>query len=278
MEEQNAGTIKKIGAGNKSLSVIVAEDKLAKFKKFSQGINLSMGYLLNQAIDRYLATDTTDIFKSSIGVVGIPPNPPNIVNPELGIEELIKTSIDSYLLNHPIGISTPPPISLSRADVEDIVNTSIGHLGLDEIIKSSIGVSDVERIVNTSIGLAIEPITQTITELETYTRGRFEELEALSIEKPKPAKTTTKKLDNEPEWVDGDNRRFYKLFVQNPDLMGEVAEAIDLHSDSNAELSKALKGMGIHKQDGTAHPSEVMSRIKKVVTNLTGEPADNAKQ
>ncbi len=186
MEEQNAGTIKKIGAGNKSLSVIVAEDKLAKFKKFSQGINLSMGYLLNQAIDRYLSSDSTDIFKTSIGVVGIPPNPSNIVNPELDIEELVKTSIDTYLLNHPIGIPTPPPTSLSRADVEDIIKTSIGNLGLDEIIKSFIGVSDVEKIVDTSIELAIEPITKTIKNLETHTRERFEELDRLSNVKTKP--------------------------------------------------------------------------------------------
>jgi hypothetical protein len=203
MEEQNAGTIKKIGAGNKSLSVIVAEDKLAKFKKFSQGINLSMGYLLNQAIDRYLSSDSTDIFKSSIGVVGIPPNPPNIVNPELDIEELIKTSIDTHLLNYPIGANTPPPISLSRADVEDIVNASIGRLGLDEIIKSSIGVSHVERIVNTSIGVAIDPITNSITELETHTRERFEELEARSIA------TVTPTIDKDPNtktWVE-----FFKM-------------------------------------------------------------------
>jgi hypothetical protein len=203
MEEQNAGTIKKIGAGNKSLSVIVAEDKLAKFKKFSQGINLSMGYLLNQAIDRYLAADTTDIFKSSIGVVGIPPNPPVISNSELNIEELVKTSIEACLLNHSIGIPTPPPISLSRADVEDIVSTSIGHLGLDEIIKSSIGISDVEELVKTSIGIAIEPIVNSITELETHTRERFEELEARSIA------TVTPTIDKDPNtktWVE-----FFKM-------------------------------------------------------------------
>jgi hypothetical protein len=105
-----------------------------------------------------------------------------IVTSELDIEELIKTSIDSHLLNYPIGISTPPPISLSRTDVEDIVNTSIGHLGLDKIIKSSIGVSDVERIVNTSIGLAIEPITQTIDELKAELeamRGELKKFDAI---------------------------------------------------------------------------------------------------
>jgi hypothetical protein len=238
-----------------------------------------MGYLLNQAIDRYLSSDSTDIFKSSIGVVGIPPNHPSIVTSELGIEELIKTSIDSYLLNHPIGISTPPPISLSRTDIEDIVNTSIGHLGLDEIIKSSIGVSDVERMVNTSIRLAIEPITQTIDELETSMRERFDELEARSIEKPKTAKTTTKKSENEPEWVNGDNRSFYNLFSEDANLLIKVADAIELHSGSNDELAQVFAELGVHKQDGTPLASSPISRIKTLVKRMNGtEAADNSKQ
>jgi hypothetical protein len=238
MEEQNAGTIKKIGAGNKSLSVIVAEDKLAKFKKFSQGINLSMGYLLNQAIDRYLSSDSTDIFKSSIGVVGIPPTPPNIVNPELDIEELIKTSIDTYLLNHPIGIPTPPPISLSRADVEDIVNTSIGRLGLDEIIKSFIGVSDIEKIVNTSIEIAIDPITNSITELKTHTRERFEELEARSIA------TVTPTIDKDPStktWVE-----FFKMIGMDALKAGEAR----LTGNSDTRTKQATEGILAAKEQG----------------------------
>jgi hypothetical protein len=239
MEEQNAGTIKKIGAGNKSLSVIVAEDKLAKFKKFSQGINLSMGYLLNQAIDRYLATDTTDIFKSSIGVVGIPPNPHNIVTSELGIEELVKTSIDTYLLNHPIGANTPHPISLSRADVEDIVKTSIGNLGLDEIIKSSIGVSDVEKIVNTSIGIAIEPIANSIADLETYTGERFEELEARSIA---TVTTTIDKAPNTKTWVE-----FFKMVGIDALTATEAQkkENIDIRTKQIEEGLRAAKEQGL---------------------------------
>jgi hypothetical protein len=115
MAETKAALTKKIGEGNKSLSVIVAEDKLAKFKILSQGLSLSMGWLLNQAIDRYLASGSVDIFKTTIGN----DNAPKIANIEasdLSIEDLVKSSIESYLLETP---------SLTRADVEELLRQSI---------------------------------------------------------------------------------------------------------------------------------------------------------
>jgi hypothetical protein len=122
MDENKTALVKKIGEGNKSLSVIVAEDKLTKFKRFSQGINLSMGYLLNQAIDRYLANNSTEIFSTP---TGIPTNTPIGFNAQvstakdgLDIEELINTTIKTYLLNNSIGFVT-------KDDVLDIVNTSV---------------------------------------------------------------------------------------------------------------------------------------------------------
>ena len=99
MSDTKSALVKKIGEGNKSLSVIVAEDKLAKFKKFSQGINLSMGYLLNQAIDRYLANNSTEIFNTPTGIPTTPiGNNTHPVTPkEDNIEELINTTIETYL-------------------------------------------------------------------------------------------------------------------------------------------------------------------------------------
>jgi hypothetical protein len=70
---------------------------------------------------------------------------------------------------------------------------------VEEMIRTSIGVSDVEEMIRTSIGLAIEPITKTITELETCTRERFEELEARSIS------TVAPNIDKDPNtktWVE----------------------------------------------------------------------------
>jgi hypothetical protein len=229
------------------LSVLVEEEKKEQFAELARRNKYSMGWLLNDCIDRMLEADSIGIYRDSIVNIDNTPNTQPDSTTGINIEELVKSYVDKHL------------------------NTSsIGNKDVEEIVKSYVDKLDIETLINTSIGLAIDPITNSITELETYTRGRFEELETRSFEKSKPFKATAKKSDNEPEWVNADNRRFYNLFVDDVDLLDKVAEAIDLHSDSNAELSEALKGMGIHKQDGTAHPSEVMSRIKKVVTNLTG--------
>ena len=156
MDENKSALVKKIGEGNKSLSVIVAEDKLAKFKRFSQSINLSMGYLLNQAIDRYLANNSTEIFNTPTGVpttIGTNTQSDPIKND--GIEELINTSIETYLLNNSIGY-------LTKTEVEELVNTTIEN----KVNKSSIGVSDVEEMIKTSIEVALEPIEAEVAELK----------------------------------------------------------------------------------------------------------------
>jgi hypothetical protein len=125
MDENKAALVKKIGEGNKSLSVIVAEEKLAKFKSFSQSLSLSMGWLLNQAIDRYLESGSTDIFKTTIGDGGNIPKIANIGASDLNVEELVKSSIDSYLLKTTIGNTEPSSPSISREDVEELLRTSI---------------------------------------------------------------------------------------------------------------------------------------------------------
>lgn len=172
MDENKTALVKKIGEGNKSLSVIVAEDKLAKFKKFSQGINLSMGYLLNQAIDRYLANNSTEIFNTPTGIpTTIGNNTPSVAAKDSDMEELISTSIEAHLLNKSIGY-------LSRADIEELISTSIES----KSINSSIGIAEVEKLVNTcmvatnldgSLRGEVEALAELITELETYARNQF---------------------------------------------------------------------------------------------------------
>ncbi len=245
MEEQSAGTIKKIGAGNKSLSVIVAEDKLSKFKRFSQGINLSMGYLLNAAIDRYLANNSTEIFSTPTGV---PTNTPigvgniNVAVDETDIEALVKSSIETYLLNNSIGVVTPSPLSLSRQDVDEMIKTSIDNLDIEELVKNSIGNLNIEDLVNTSTGLALEPLSRSITELKTYTRERFEELETRSIA-PIPTTTPTKNTDEgNKSWAE-----FFKMLGIDALTATEAQrkENIDIRAEQIARGIQTAKEQGL---------------------------------
>jgi hypothetical protein len=124
------------------LSVLVDEDKKEKFADLARQSKHSMGWLVNDAIDRMLAADSIHIYKDSTG---------NIEN-------------------------TPKfdPVGISRADIEEIIKDSIGNLDIEEMVKSSIanlsspsiGVDDVEEMIKTSIEVALEPIEAEVAELK----------------------------------------------------------------------------------------------------------------
>jgi hypothetical protein len=82
--------------------------------------------------------------------------------------------------------------------------------------------------------------------------------------------TTTEKykLEVEPDWVNNYNRRFYTKLMNDPNLLAQVTELIELHPTDNKALAESLVGAGLHKENGTALNSASTSRIKKVVLNL----------
>jgi hypothetical protein len=185
------------------LSVLVDEEKKERFADLARRNKYSMGWLLNDCIDRMLQADSISIYRDSTGDTENSLNTQPDNNTGTNIEELVKSYVDNYLNTSSIGSQLSSSPTPSREDIEEMINTSIGNADIDKLVKPSIGVSDVERIVNTSIGIAIEPITKTITELETYTRGRFEELEPRSIATVTPTK------DKDPStktWVE-----FFKM-------------------------------------------------------------------
>jgi hypothetical protein len=55
------------------------------------------------------------------------------------------------------------------------------------------------------------------------------------------------------------------------ELLSKVAEAIDLTAN-NTVLADSLTGLGFHKQDGKPLGTDVMSRIRKVVSHLRQPP------
>lgn len=87
---------------------------------------------------------------------------------------------------------------------------------------------------------------------------------------PRQVATTAKKQkpEDEPDWVNNDNRRFYTKLINDPDLLAKVTESIDRHPKDNADLARSLVSIGLQKTDGTALESASMSRIKKVVSQL----------
>jgi hypothetical protein len=125
------------------LSVLIDEDKRTKFADLARRHSLSMGYLVNKAVDRMLELDSIDIYGESTRS----PQLPNI-----------NTS------------------SIDIADVENLINTSIANLDLKSIIAAQLPPTetppDIEKIVKEQV----EPLADLITELEAYTRSQIDAL------------------------------------------------------------------------------------------------------
>jgi hypothetical protein len=153
------------------LSILIDEDKRVKFADLAKRNNLSMSYLVNQAIDRMLETDSIDIHRDSIvASVG------NYVDPSVGgmnrtdIEEFIKSSIVSMDIERLVKsyVDSHSSSVVSTDDVKQLITASANELL--ELIPS--GIPTLETI-KAEINLSISPIENSIAELETYTQSQF---------------------------------------------------------------------------------------------------------
>jgi hypothetical protein len=163
------------------LSVLIEEDKRTKFADLARRHSLSMGWLVNQAIDRMIDSDSIDIYRDSIGSIPSTPITTSIDKSieSIGIEGIIKTSVEDYLLNNSIGY-------VSRVDVEKVFSESIDNYLKSESI-DSLSKGDIEKLINDSIEkrmldtgaieklviAQIEPLTASLVELETYTQNQI---------------------------------------------------------------------------------------------------------
>jgi hypothetical protein len=73
------------------LSVLVDEEKKERFSALAKEHNYSMGWLLNQAIDKMLEAGTIHIYRDSIAST-----PPNIA-PSADIEELVRSYVEKAI-------------------------------------------------------------------------------------------------------------------------------------------------------------------------------------
>jgi hypothetical protein len=125
------------------LSVLIDEDKRTKFADLARRHSLSMGYLVNKAVDRMLELDSIDIYGESTRS----PQPPNIN----------MSSIDI-------------------TDVENLINTSIANLDLKSIIAAQLPPTETPPDIEQIVKEQVEPLADLITELEAYTRSQIDTL------------------------------------------------------------------------------------------------------
>jgi hypothetical protein len=142
------------------LSVLIDEEKRTKFADLARRHSLSMGWLVNQAIDRMLESDSIDIYRDSIERIpaGTPMGAP--------IEQLLPHSIDAAGIEKLISESIEERLG-------NISNSSIEAEDIEKIVKSSINEYLQSKSIDSLVKAEIEPLADLLTELETYTQNQF---------------------------------------------------------------------------------------------------------
>ena len=139
------------------LTVLVEGDKLQQFRDYALSKEVSMGWVVNRLLDRVLSGE--------LDVMGDPPSigatRENIESVSTGltredVESMIKSSIDNQLVDS------------NRDYIQELIKSCIDSLGI-----SSTGTNNIEGITRVSIEVALEPIKESVNELEAYTRSQF---------------------------------------------------------------------------------------------------------
>ena len=150
------------------LTVLVEGDKLQQFRDYALSKEVSMGWVVNRLLDRVLSGEL-DVMGDSPSIEkarGYVENTSTGLTRE-DVEIMIKSSIDNQLIDS------------NRDYIEELIKSCIDNLGI-----ASTGTNDIEESARVSIEVALEPIKESVSELETYTQSQFaavrDELRAIS--------------------------------------------------------------------------------------------------
>ena len=106
------------------LSVLIDEDKRSRFSELARQNNLSMGWLVNQAIDKMLESGSINIYISSATLTD------NVTTTSAAyIDELVKKAVEKH--------------SASILDIEVMLTNSIGNVHTEiEALEKRLGLSE----------------------------------------------------------------------------------------------------------------------------------------
>ena len=138
------------------LSILIDEDKRSRFSELARQNNLSMGWLVNQAIDKMLESGSINIYISSATLTE------DANTPSAGsIDDLVKKAVEKHLASIP--------------DIEVVLTNSIGNVHTEiEALEKRLGLSEK---------LAANQAKE-IEQLKKAIRDRVSEISSDSIASP----------------------------------------------------------------------------------------------
>jgi hypothetical protein len=239
----------------------------------NKGVMVYLPSELEQVIEHY-CTENNITRKNKDGVVF----------PSLG------TGIVQYLKSQLLGIEANsrilPSTVITRAEILDLLRENITSTLPSEILSRSDVSSIIQEyfasnvpsdlptvdMIETEIERALQPLQAKVKELKQVLSELVANQLQPNAENPvaDTGNTSSKRQQpqGEPDWVNENNRRYYRSLVGNCELLAKVSDAIDLHPDSNEDLAQTFIGLGFHKQDGTALGASPLGRIKSLVKHL----------
>lgn len=115
---------KKIKNNKPILSILIDEDKRSRFSELARQNNLSMGWLVNQAIDKMLESGSINIYTSSATLTE------DVTTPSAGdIDKLAKEALEKHLASIPY--------------IEVMLTNSIGNVNTQiEALEKRLGSSE----------------------------------------------------------------------------------------------------------------------------------------
>jgi LPS O-antigen subunit length determinant protein (WzzB/FepE family) len=203
---------------------MVDAEKKEQFADLARQHKQSMGWVLNDCIDRMLAANSIDIYSNSVGSINNVPKLDRTEISALNIEEILKTYVSNYLDKTLTGINREDVesmikssidnqlISSNRDYVEELIKSSIDSLGI-----SSTSTNDIEELTRASIEIALEPIKESVSKLEAEVRAISDRAVVPttdSLAKPlqgKIAKSPTLPPQEKPD-VDGNTKTWGEFF------------------------------------------------------------------
>lgn len=118
------------------LSILIDDDKRVKFAALAKEHSLSMGYLVNQAIDRMLETGSINIYRESIDTpisTYVDASAGNITR--LDVEELVKSYVDTHNSSMVSLKDVENLIAISRSEIDRSIASEVLELKKPDAIE-----------------------------------------------------------------------------------------------------------------------------------------------
>jgi predicted transcriptional regulator len=227
------------------LSVLVDEEKKERFSALAKEHNYSMGWLLNQAIDKMLEAGTIHIYRDSIASAST-----NIA-PSADIEELVRSYVDKAIT--PLSNEYVQKNSWDdlRADVADL-RSQLTELKTDNDMTAA----SIKRLIAEAISKA------SISQSERYANG------TTGNPSQKARAATTAQSGQSTQ--DAEVQKWVRRLEANPELRAAIEAGLSQNLTGKALTEWVFsKGFGANENTKAFDPS-VTARMRGAIEYLNG--------